>query len=98
MAEDKKEKPAKAPKADKPAVAKEKPKEKSGAKKGGKGRKDEAKKVAYAATVEAGLEIKPARLKLRYRAEVVPALMKEFGFKNPNQVPKLEKITLNMGL
>jgi large subunit ribosomal protein L5 len=95
MAEDKKEKPAKAAaKGDKPAAAKEK----GGGKKGGKGKKDEAKKAGYAATVEEGLEVKPARLKLRYRSEVVPALMKEFGFKNPNQVPRLEKITLNMGL
>jgi len=35
---------------------------------------------------------------MRYRKEGVPALMKEFGFKNPNQVPKLEKIVINMGL
>ena len=95
MAEDKKEKPAKAAaKGDKPAAAKEK----GGGKKGGKGKKDEAKKVGFAATIEEGLEVQPARLKGRYRSEVVPALMKEFGFKNPNQVPKLEKITLNMGL
>ena len=35
---------------------------------------------------------------MRYRKEGVPALMKEFGFKNPNQVPRLEKIVINMGL
>ena len=34
----------------------------------------------------------------RYREEIVPALMKEFGYKNVNEVPKLVKITLNMGL
>ena len=33
-----------------------------------------------------------------YNSEVVPALMKEFGYKNVNEVPKLVKITLNMGL
>lgn len=38
------------------------------------------------------------RLKERYRAEILPALMKEFGYKNPMAVPKLEKIVLNMGL
>ena len=38
------------------------------------------------------------RLYDRYKAEVVPALTKQFGYKNPNQVPKLEKIVLNMGL
>ncbi len=39
-----------------------------------------------------------ARLKNVYKAEVVPALMKEFKYSNPMQVPKLEKITVNMGL
>lgn len=39
-----------------------------------------------------------ARLKDAYRTEIVPALMKAFTYKNPMQVPKLEKITVNMGL
>lgn len=34
----------------------------------------------------------------RYKEEVVPALVKEFGYKNVNEVPKLVKIVLNMGL
>jgi large subunit ribosomal protein L5 len=38
------------------------------------------------------------RLKERYRAETMSALMKEFGYTNPMAVPKLEKIVLNMGL
>lgn len=38
------------------------------------------------------------RLKEKYRSEVVPALMQKFNYKNINQVPKLEKIVLNMGL
>lgn len=38
------------------------------------------------------------RLKEIYLKEVVPQLMKAFGYKNIMQVPKLEKITLNMGL
>lgn len=38
------------------------------------------------------------RLKGKYLSEVVPALVKEFGYKNINEVPKLEKIVLNMGL
>ena len=33
-----------------------------------------------------------------YKEEVVPALIKEFGYKNVNEVPKLVKIVLNMGL
>jgi large subunit ribosomal protein L5 len=64
-----------------------------------KGRKKEdVKKAGFAANIEEGLEAKPARLKLRYRKEGVPALMKELGLKNPYQVPRLEKIVVNMGL
>lgn len=39
-----------------------------------------------------------ARLKKKYQQEVIPTMMKEFGYKNPLQVPRLEKITLNVGL
>jgi large subunit ribosomal protein L5 len=39
-----------------------------------------------------------ARLKERYKKEIVPALMKEFGYKNPMAVPRLEKIVLNVGV
>jgi len=39
-----------------------------------------------------------ARLKSKYQQEVVPAMMKEFSYKNSMQVPRLEKITLNVGL
>ena len=38
------------------------------------------------------------RLQQKYRKDVAPALMKQFGFSNPLQVPRLEKLTLNMGL
>jgi len=41
---------------------------------------------------------RPARLRERYAAQVLPELMKEFGFTNPMQVPKLDKIVVNMGL
>lgn len=41
--------------------------------------------------------VKP-RLRVRYEQEIIPALEKEFGYKNVNQVPKMEKIVLNMGL
>ena len=39
-----------------------------------------------------------ARLKDYYSKTVVPALIKKFNYKNPMQVPKMEKIVLNMGL
>ncbi|MFQ6019646.1 MAG: 50S ribosomal protein L5 [Dehalococcoidia bacterium] len=38
------------------------------------------------------------RLKERYREEAVPALMQEFGYKNVMQVPRLEKLMVNIGL
>ena len=38
------------------------------------------------------------RLKERYYAEIAPALTERFGYANPMQVPRLEKITLNMGV
>jgi len=39
-----------------------------------------------------------ARLKERYHKEIVPALMREFSYKSIMQVPKIEKIVVNMGL
>jgi len=43
-------------------------------------------------------EIPLPRLKQFYREQVVPNLMKQFGYKSIMQVPKLEKICLNMGV
>lgn len=37
------------------------------------------------------------RLKDLYRAEVAPALMKKFGYKSPMQIPRLEKVVINVG-
>ncbi len=39
-----------------------------------------------------------ARLHTEYKDKITPALVKQFGYKNPMQVPKLVKITLNMGV
>lgn len=39
-----------------------------------------------------------SRLKEKYEQEVVPALMDKFGYKNRLQVPRLEKVVINMGL
>jgi large subunit ribosomal protein L5 len=39
-----------------------------------------------------------SRLKDRYQKEVVPALRKEFGYKNVMAVPRIEKVVVNMGL
>lgn len=42
--------------------------------------------------------IPPPRLRDRYNDEVLPELMKKFGYSTPMRAPRLEKITLNMGL
>jgi large subunit ribosomal protein L5 len=39
-----------------------------------------------------------SRLKKHYKETVVPKLMKEMGYKNPHQVPRLVKIVLNSGI
>jgi len=39
-----------------------------------------------------------ARLKTKYQNDVVPAMIKEFGYKNSLQVPRLAKITVNVGV
>ena len=39
-----------------------------------------------------------ARLKDKYREEVMPALKQRFGYKNVMEIPRLEKIVINMGL
>ncbi len=39
-----------------------------------------------------------ARLKVKYHNDVVPGMVQEFGYKNSMQVPRLEKITLNVGV
>ena len=38
------------------------------------------------------------RLQKQYEEVIVPALLKEFGYKNKMEVPKLDKIVLNMGI
>ena len=40
----------------------------------------------------------PPRLRERYEQEVLPALTEKFGYSTPMEAPRLEKITLNMGL
>ena len=62
-----------------------------------------AKDKAPIASAKAGKPVKSDnpdryRLKKRYKEEIVPQLMKERGYKNINQVPKIEKIVLNMRL
>src|SRR5688572_14139750 len=65
----------------------------------GQAKAREGKKEA-AAPKATGKEVKPSVIRLRdkYRAEVIPALTKEFGYKNVMAVPKVTKVVVNMGL
>ena len=93
MAEAKNDKGAKAPKADKatsktgkaPADVKPKGRQAPG-------------EVAMAGAVKAAPKDYIARMKQIYETEIVPKMVEEFGYKNAMQVPKIEKIVLNMGV
>src|SRR6266404_5111016 len=73
-------------------------------KKGGGGGKKRGKDQKAPATIQAAQGKAaargehPARLGLAYKDQIIPALMKEFGYKNPMQVPRVEKVVVNMGL
>lgn len=92
MAEEEKKKAPKAPKAE---GGKKEGGEK--ASKGGKSRKGAAAELAKPVTATSQEKVTP-RLKTRYQKEIVPALMRQFSFKNVMQVPRLVKVTVNMGL
>jgi len=86
------------------ADKKEKPKAPTGAKpqQGGKQARP-AKGPAPAAPAAPAARARvtgdvPPRLRDRFRTTVIPALMKERGYTNPFQVPRLEKIVINMGV
>jgi large subunit ribosomal protein L5 len=65
----------------------------------GSQKKDKGKGAkADAGPVPTYKRTKPPRLKTFYATDVVPKLMKEFNYANPMQVPRLLKVTVNMGL
>src|SRR5260370_24182797 len=77
--------------------AEEKKKPAGGGKKGG--RKEKAPATIQAAQGKAAAKgEQPARLGVSYKEQIIPALMKEFGYKNPMHEPKEEKVGLNMDL
>jgi len=81
---------AKAPKSGgKPAAQDAKPAAKEAKKQQPKADKPVAKEAA---------PTQPPRLHVQYREQIVPALMKQFGYKTTMQVPRITKITLNMGV
>jgi large subunit ribosomal protein L5 len=71
--------------------------QKKGEQKKGKGR-EKAPKQAEVEPEPAGPPPPPPRLREHYHRTVGPKLMKQFGFTNPHQVPRLAKIVLNVGV
>jgi len=63
-----------------------------------KGGREAGAEVAAAGAVKAAPKDYVARLRKLYQDEIVPKLVKEFGYKNRLEVPKLDKIVLNMGV
>ena len=57
-----------------------------------------AKAATAKAATEKAASVQPARLQKHFREAVVPALMKQFGYKTAMQVPRIDKIVLNMGV
>ena len=57
-----------------------------------------AQPAAPAVSKQSAVPAQPARLQMFYREKVVPDLMKKFGYKSVMQVPRVQKITLNMGV
>jgi large subunit ribosomal protein L5 len=79
----------------------EKPAEKASKKASEKPAEKAAEKAAKKGpeqVAESAAEKVPARLYDFYRQECVPKMMQEFRYKSPMQVPKLEKIVVNLGL
>src|SRR5690349_5031684 len=65
----------------------------------GKGAAKDGKQEKAAKPVEKeAAPTQPPRLAVQYKDTIVPALMKQFGYKTRMQVPRVTKITLNMGV
>jgi large subunit ribosomal protein L5 len=107
-AKDKAEKPAKkkADKAEKPDKADEAEKAKKAEKSGKKseakkkGEKKDAKKKGEEEKKEPEpfVPLTTPRMLSMYREKLVPQMMKEFSWNNPNRVPRLEKVIINIGI
>jgi large subunit ribosomal protein L5 len=93
------DKGAKPGKGDKPAAKGAKPEATGSAKEAkAKSRRDMGAEIASAGAVQAAPKDYVARLKKLYQDEIVPKLTEEFGYKNALEVPRLDKVVLNMGV
>jgi large subunit ribosomal protein L5 len=85
----KSDKPAKTPKAEAPVESAKQAKAKN---------KQASAETAQAGPAAAVPKDYVARLKKKYRDDIIPKLVKEFGYKNAMEVPRIDKIVLNMGV
>jgi large subunit ribosomal protein L5 len=93
------DKNAKPGKTDKPAAKGAKPEAPGSAKEAkAKSRRDMGAEISSAGAVKAAPKDYVARLKKLYQDEIVPKLTEEFGYKNALEVPRLDKVVLNMGV
>ncbi len=74
------------------------PKAKEGSKKEAAPKSAEGSKPEAATKASKPAKKSDARLRRHYREHVIPALVKEFGYKNVMAVPRLEKVAVNIGL
>ena len=65
---------------------------------GKKGRRDSGNQEREKAKVVVTAEAVVPRFIAKYREVAIPALIKQFGYTNPNQVPRIQKVVVNMGL
>jgi large subunit ribosomal protein L5 len=94
------DKPAAMPRrgaADKPAASRTKAQPKAAAETAVEATGD-ASAEPRADAKRASVKREPTGLRLRYRDEVVPALIREFRYANPTQVPRVDKVVINIGL
>src|SRR5688572_15958498 len=73
-------------------------KKKDEKKKGGGGGKKDREKKQRGPHAGANLPVPAPRLRVFYQQTVRPKLQQQFGFKNPHEIPTVEKIVVNVGL
>lgn len=64
----------------------------------GRGRRQRRRQEEAESGSNGATELPPPSFKIRYREEIIPAMVSEFEYSSPMQVPRLQKINLNIGL
>ena len=64
----------------------------------GEGRRQRRRQQEEAANGSEPADLPPPSFKIRFRDEIIPEMMSEFGYSSPMQVPRVRKINLNIGL